>query len=232
MKFDLKKLFSILAITIILISGFSLSALKSKRQPSNRNKWIFPHTTKLDHYGSGSIFYLDRHHIKVGEGKVLRGFHLWRPNPSSAEFAFEFADAEGRSITKQTYYKTTPQSDISSSGETVSIESLGKHYIKCNDNDMLNGFGLRRSGMQIYFAYSCVKVNGAQCNENTLSQDEVRVPDDGKIFFWDRAPLLLPEGYGINAFRFRPEIKVNKKKSPPETRRYWTYDYKFCKIPA
>lgn len=211
MKFVVKKSLMILFLVSLIVSKYALSSLSAYKQYSER--------TAANDWGKGSIFYLDRHNVDCGPGRILRGFHLFRP--SESQIAYEFACLSHSLISNETYEKQTGWNDTGY--EFSSTNHLDRHEINCG-RDMIQQFQLIRQGKKIAYKYRCVKAETIDCklkeNEMTLANIEgLR-----QTIYLDRQRVLAEDNYGLNAFRL---YTIYDKRN--ENANY-SYRYTYCKL--
>lgn len=217
MKFVSKKLFSILTVTIVLLSNITFAALNCRKKLRSQSSQYRKKTQAVD-WGEGSIFFLDRLNVDVGPKKVLRQFLLYKPTEDQMAYKFDYS--ESPSISENTYVKYTEWNETDSD-EKASIRYLDRHHLKCNNKDMIQQFQLERegsNGSRIRYKYRCVKVNSRSCLETAEYFFDFHHRSTAQLSKYE---MFIPPGYGINSF------KLDSMRS---VKTIWGYSVKYCRL--
>lgn len=113
--------------------------------PNNINK-----NTDANDWGNGNLIYLDRHNIDC-RGKPLAKFRLTRPSNGKIRYDFECNNL-----------KTAGQCrniDTGWNQEDKSSIYLDRHNVKCDPNEVITRFKLKRNGKgKFRYDYQCCKM--------------------------------------------------------------------------
>jgi len=124
--------------------------------------------TNPNDWGQGSIFFLDRHNVDCGQGRVLQGFHLYRPSGNT--IAYEFSCKADPTVTNNVYSSQTGW-NATGGNERNSANYLDRHNVACRPGFALQQFKLIRNGNQIAYQYRCAEVrNTNQCSGGSTGE--------------------------------------------------------------
>lgn len=156
---------------------------------------IIEYRTNPDADGNGNTWFLDRHHVKVGPGQVLTGFHLTRPTNKTIQYQF-WASPTSRLGPEMA---TNTQSNAAGGGKVIFLD---RHTVMAPGMGLLTGFKLQRTvptQYHIQFTFNPTAGVGPVLEQATA-------PQEGKnAIYLDRQTVRAPVGYGLKGFQlFRP----------------------------
>jgi len=220
MKLVIKQVFITLVIFNLLISSLSISLNREKYSTNNQNTYTstqFQTRTGGNDWGNGSVFYLDRHSVDCGAGKVLQGFHLYRP--ASNLIAYEFACKSHPAIQGNTYNDQTPWNATDGDKST---NFLDRHDVRCKAGYALQQFKLIRNGRNIAYQYRCVQFNSNNCTSTVTNQSWGNNKGNYQNIYLDRQNIFVGDDRALTQFKLNSSYRDRGV--------YFTYGISHCKL--
>lgn len=173
---------------------------------------ILDRQTKATDWGKNEIFYLDRQHVKCAKDEALQGFQLTRPKKEL--LAYKYAC---RNIGKGDSYETkTKLNAVNDKNLKKSANFLDRHHPKCKPGYGIQKFALGRDDMQIYYKYTCVKVD---CESKIHTKKTKKTIDGGfETIYLDRQGVNVLTDEIITGFRLHSHEG-----------KFW-YEVNFCRL--
>jgi len=224
MKFLLK------ILLIVLIIEIAVSVAKNKKSKSHRRRRFHrqPMSTDLTlktpptDDGKGSLFYLDRQNVDCGSGKALKGFHLFRPTPTT--LLYEYGCVTSSAISKLSVSQAAnPLSSIAGNDEHKSANYLDRQTVACPTGQALQQFAFNRvGGNQFRYSFRCVAVKTTECGQTTTA------PSDAGTYathYLDRQYIVLAANTVLTGFKLNSSYVIRGS-----TGNTFTYTVNWCKL--
>jgi hypothetical protein len=179
-------------------------------------------STPANDWGSGSIYFLDRHDVKCGAGSALLGFHLFRPSDNQIQYQFDCITSQ--SISSRTTLQSSTPFNSTGTDDKNSANFLDRHNVQCPANMALQEFKLNRNpnnGGEIQYLYTCVGIIFSQCG--TFSTFISQTFDGFSTIFLDRQYVSLPSSNSvITGFK----LNTDYSQSP----NVYSYSVSWCQL--
>jgi len=190
-----------------------------EKSESKSNSKQFQSRTGGNDWGRGSVYYLDRHSVDCGPGKVLQGFHLYRPAWNS--IAYEFACKSHPAVLSNTYNDQTRWNDTDNN-ERTSTNYLDRHDVRCRGGYALQQFKLIRNGRNIAYQFRCVQINAQGCNSGQTAQSWGNRSRNFENIFLDRQRVYVGENRALTQFKLNSSYRNGGV--------FYTYGFSSCQL--
>jgi len=214
-----------LLVCLIILNSFlyiSTSLLTVERKKSTSKTKQYNSRTPANDWGQGNVYYLDRHSVDCGRGRVLQGFHLTRPSGNT--ISYEFACMAHPTVTYNVYNGQTGWNATNGGNPRHSTNYLDRHNVACRPGFALQQFRLIRNGpTMIAYQYRCVEVK----NSNSCMGGSTGETYGNRVFeniYLDRQRIF------VGGDRFLTSFKLNTRYGWGAV--YYRYGYGSCRFGA
>ena len=191
---------------------------KNKEKSTSDSKQFQSRTGGND-WGNGSVYFLDRHSLDCGAGKVLQGFHLYRPAWNL--IAYEFACKNHLGVLGDTYNDQTRWNDTDGN-ERTSTNYLDRHDVRCRGGYALQQFKLIRNGRQIAYQYRCVQINSQNCVSARTNESWGNRNHSYENIYLDRQNVNAGDGRALTQFKLNSNYRNGGV--------FYTYEITHCQL--